>query len=119
MIASPARRTSSARLPGNTCRPRRGPHDGERQAIAAAIVVAAAAAGFFASRLNRAPAADVPPAAAASPIKPRRAVAVLGFKNLSQRSDVAWLSTALSEMLTSELAAGEKLRMIPANKSSG
>jgi eukaryotic-like serine/threonine-protein kinase len=45
--------------------------------------------------------------------KVRRSVAVLGFKNLSRRADVAWLSTALSEMLTTELAAGEKLRLIP------
>jgi serine/threonine protein kinase/tetratricopeptide (TPR) repeat protein len=43
----------------------------------------------------------------------RRSVAVLGFKNLSARADTAWLSTALSEMLTTELAAGGKLRTIP------
>ena len=46
-------------------------------------------------------------------VKVRRSVAVLGFKNLSQRPDMAWLSTAFSEMLTTELGAGEKLRMIP------
>ena len=51
--------------------------------------------------------------AGASPVTARRAVAVLGFKNLSGRSDEAWLSTALSEMLTTELAAGEQLRTIP------
>ena len=43
----------------------------------------------------------------------RRSVAVLGFKNLSGRSDTAWLSTALSEMLSTELTAGGKLRTIP------
>src|SRR5713101_5293852 len=43
----------------------------------------------------------------------RRSVAVLGFKNLSARADTGWLSTALSEMLTTELAAGGKLRTIP------
>jgi serine/threonine-protein kinase len=43
----------------------------------------------------------------------RRSVAVLGFKNLSGRPDAAWLSTALSEMLTTELAAGERLRTVP------
>jgi eukaryotic-like serine/threonine-protein kinase len=43
----------------------------------------------------------------------RRSIAVLGFKNLSGRSDTAWLSTALSEMLTTELSAGGKLRTIP------
>jgi tetratricopeptide (TPR) repeat protein len=45
--------------------------------------------------------------------KPRRAVALLGFKNLSGRPDTAWLSTALSETLSTELAAGGKLRTIP------
>jgi tetratricopeptide (TPR) repeat protein/tRNA A-37 threonylcarbamoyl transferase component Bud32/TolB-like protein len=43
----------------------------------------------------------------------RRAVAVLGFKNLSGRPETAWLSTAFAEMLRTELAAGEKLRTIP------
>jgi eukaryotic-like serine/threonine-protein kinase len=50
---------------------------------------------------------------ASAPIHARRSVAVLGFKNLSGRRDEAWLSTALSEMLTTELAAGEQLRLIP------
>lgn len=49
-----------------------------------------------------------------APIMPRRSVAVLGFKNLSGRSDQAWLSTALSDWLTTELSAGEQLRTIPA-----
>ena len=44
-----------------------------------------------------------------APAGARRSVAVLGFKNLSGRSDTAWLSTALSEMLTTEIAAGEQL----------
>ena len=55
------------------------------------------------------------PSAAALPpvlIKPRRCVAVLGFQNLSGRSDPAWLSTAFSEMLTTELGAGDQLRMV-------
>jgi serine/threonine protein kinase/tetratricopeptide (TPR) repeat protein len=48
-----------------------------------------------------------------SPIKTRPSVAVLGFKNLSGRPDQLWLSTALAEMLKTELAAGEQLRLIP------
>ena len=40
-------------------------------------------------------------------VKPRRSFAVLGLKNLSGKRDEAWLSTALSEMLATELAAGE------------
>jgi serine/threonine protein kinase len=42
----------------------------------------------------------------------RQSVAVLGFKNLSGRPETAWLSTALSEMLTTELSLGGKLRTI-------
>jgi tetratricopeptide (TPR) repeat protein len=42
----------------------------------------------------------------------RRPIAVLGFRNLG-RPDAAWLSTAIAEMLRTELAAGEKVRTIP------
>jgi eukaryotic-like serine/threonine-protein kinase len=44
----------------------------------------------------------------------RPSVAVLGFKNLSGNAREAWLSTALSDWLMTELAAGEQLRTIPA-----
>jgi len=47
-------------------------------------------------------------------VKLRTSVAVLGFRNLSANAQEAWLSTALTEMLTSELAAGAQLRTIPA-----
>lgn len=43
----------------------------------------------------------------------RRSVAVLRIHDLSKTSTEAWLQTALTEMLTSELAAGGKLRAIP------
>jgi serine/threonine protein kinase/tetratricopeptide (TPR) repeat protein len=43
----------------------------------------------------------------------KRSIAVLGFKNLSSRPDAAWLSTALAELLATELAAGEKVRPLP------
>ncbi len=76
--------------------------------IAAAIV---AAAGFAALRMRPTRAAAAPASTAVR--APRRAIAVLGFKNLAGRPDAAWVSTALSEMLTTELAAGEKLRAIP------
>ncbi|MGO8793577.1 MAG: protein kinase domain-containing protein [Candidatus Sulfotelmatobacter sp.] len=46
--------------------------------------------------------------------KLRKSVAVLGFQNASKRDETAWLSTALSEMFATELSAGEKLRIIPA-----
>jgi eukaryotic-like serine/threonine-protein kinase len=50
----------------------------------------------------------------AGPVTPKRSVAVLGFKNLSADPHQAWLSTALSEWLSTELSTGEQLRIIPA-----
>ncbi len=44
----------------------------------------------------------------------RKSVAVLAFQNSSKRDEVQWLSTALPQMLATELSAGEKLRIIPA-----
>lgn len=44
---------------------------------------------------------------------PRHSVAVIGFKNLSGKPEDAWLSTAISEMLTTELSAGDELRTVP------
>jgi len=51
---------------------------------------------------------------AASPAPARRSVAVVGFKNLSSDPQSAWLSTALSDWIMTELSAGEQLRTIPA-----
>jgi tetratricopeptide (TPR) repeat protein len=42
----------------------------------------------------------------------RRSVAVLDLHNLSGRPEQSWLSTALAQMLSTELAAGEKLRLV-------
>jgi DNA-binding winged helix-turn-helix (wHTH) protein/TolB-like protein len=52
------------------------------------------------------------PAVARPGIKVRRSVAVLGFRNLSGQPEQAWLSTALREMLDTELAAGNQLRTV-------
>jgi len=48
---------------------------------------------------------------AAAAVRP--SVAVLGFKNLSGQAETAWLSTALAELLSSEMTAGGELRLIP------
>lgn len=75
--------------------------------VVALIALAAwAASGRRAS--PPAPIVEVSPAT----VTPRRSVALLGFKNLSGREEAAWLSTALAEMLGSELAAGETLRTV-------
>jgi DNA-binding winged helix-turn-helix (wHTH) protein/tetratricopeptide (TPR) repeat protein/TolB-like protein len=42
----------------------------------------------------------------------RPSVAVLGFKNLTGAPDVRWLAPALAEMLTTELSAGGKVRVV-------
>jgi len=47
-------------------------------------------------------------------VRPRRSVAILGFKNLSGDARESWLSTALSDWLNTELAAGDQLRTISA-----
>jgi tetratricopeptide (TPR) repeat protein len=74
---------------------------------AALVFLGAVLGGYFFLRIRK----PVGPHEAA--VKLRPSVAVLGFKNLSGRADLAWLSTALSEMLTTELAAGEQLRTTP------
>jgi DNA-binding winged helix-turn-helix (wHTH) protein/tetratricopeptide (TPR) repeat protein len=50
--------------------------------------------------------------ATGAPQAHRRSIAVLGFRNLSGRPEEAWLSTAMAEMLSTELVAGEKLRLV-------
>jgi DNA-binding winged helix-turn-helix (wHTH) protein/TolB-like protein len=46
----------------------------------------------------------------------RPSVAVIGFHNLSAMQRKVWLSTALSEMLSTELAAGKGLRVVPPDR---
>ncbi len=97
--------------------PPRAPHS--RFVIAAAVALLfVVAAGVFLWRgrtlsQGASPSVEMaaPTALRAETVRP--AVAVLGFRNLAGRSDAQWLSMALSEMLTTELAAGERLRTIP------
>ena len=80
----------------------------------ALMMVLIALAGIAAYRWRASPAIRAAAKSnAVSRIAPRRSVAVLGFRNASAREDAAWLSTALPEMLSSELAAGDRLRMVP------
>jgi tetratricopeptide (TPR) repeat protein len=67
-------------------------------AIAAGGVLVVVAAALFLARGHVRP----------SP----RAVAVLGFQNLTGRPDAAWVSTALSEMLATELAQSDRLNVL-------
>jgi TolB-like protein len=87
-------------------------------AAAVAIILAAAAGSLIYRRRAQGPPSasstvvETNPAATGA-FKPRRSVAVLGFKSLAPQPDQAWLSTALAEMLTTELGAGEQLRTVP------
>jgi eukaryotic-like serine/threonine-protein kinase len=57
---------------------------------------------------------DVVRAVGQQTLDPRKAVAVLGFRNLAGRPDGAWLSMALVEMLTREFQeASQTLRVLP------
>jgi len=47
-----------------------------------------------------------------SPLKLRRSVAVLGFRNVGGGENQDWLSTAFTEMLNTELAANGDLRLV-------
>lgn len=84
-------------------------------AASAFVIVSLLAAGWFAKHrkasFERAAGFSVPVQAAA-PLQLRKSVAVLGFRNLSERGDDAWLGTAFAEMLRTELAGGGTLRLV-------
>ena len=77
-------------------------------AVAAVACVAALGVGAYTWRAQ--PATDPPDGRQAA--RNRHSVAVFGFRNLSGSPEAAWLGTALSEMMSTELASGEKLRAI-------
>jgi eukaryotic-like serine/threonine-protein kinase len=74
-------------------------------ATALVLLVTLVIAGFTVSRRSQAGAASALP-------KTRQSIAVLGFRNMSQRPDQDWMSTAMTEMLRAELASGQQLKVI-------
>jgi len=89
--------------------------------IAAVILAAVVGVYFFTKRNKHTDAGastssagtSTRPSTFATAENPRRAIAVLGFKNLSEKPEYSWLSTALAEMMTTELGEGDELRTIP------
>jgi eukaryotic-like serine/threonine-protein kinase len=77
-------------------------------AVALSILLVGGAAYLFRPTWPRPAKANASPAT----MPARRSVAVLGFRNLPKRAEEDWLSTALAEMLSTELAAGGSLRLI-------
>lgn len=88
--------------PGQTTAPARGTP--LRPIVAAALVLTLAVAGaaLFLRDRERTPSAN-----------PRPAVAVLGFDNLSRDPRVDFVGTTLFQMLPTDLAAAESLRLVP------
>jgi eukaryotic-like serine/threonine-protein kinase len=87
-----------------------------RKMLAGVAVLSVAATlgfvGFHFRGLLRRSAVPHPANAEASPLKLRRSIAVLGFRNVAGGANHAWLSTAFTEMLNTELAANGDLRLI-------
>ena len=82
--------------------------------IAAALILASIGTAIYGLRtLPQRVSTKVPAAGSGPPIRGRRSVAVLGFRNLPGRSEDNWLSPAFSEMLNTELASDGALRTVP------
>jgi eukaryotic-like serine/threonine-protein kinase len=78
--------------------------------LMAVIVTLVVLAGVMSFRLKQSEIFYGQPAS----VTPRQSVAVLGFRNLSGGTQDAWLSTAFSDWLATELSAGDQLRTVPA-----
>ncbi len=96
---------------GTIERPAAGiPVRGAAMLLGVLVILLAGSAGLL--RLRRGAVEGSAAMAEMKPIPARRSIAVLGFQNTSGESGDAWLSTALSQMLSTELAAGESLRLV-------
>src|SRR6185436_3068802 len=105
-------RESGVVLPRRRRRSRRS-----RWTLAAGLAAVAIglALGFLAWRLRE---NSAPSAGPSTPAAPRPAVAVFGFENLSRDPQVDYIEQSLVRLLPSELAAGERLRLIPGEQVS-
>lgn len=96
--------------------PALAPRRRRRRWLAAAVAAAALGGGWAVWRAL-APGDRPAGGSATAGTEPARAerssVAVLGLRNATGRAETAWLSSALAEMLTTELAASEALRAVP------
>lgn len=84
-----------------------------RWLLAFGTIVLIAGSAFFILRARREPLRNPIAQSSVDLGSSRRSVAVLGFQNASGKAEDAWLSTALAEMLRTELGAGGKLRVVP------
>ena len=84
--------------------------------IGLAALAVTMGSALFVYRARQKSASDEAGSGPVSGVKLRRSVAVLGFRNISHHAASQWLSTALAEMLSTELAAGDQLRIIPGDE---
>jgi DNA-binding winged helix-turn-helix (wHTH) protein/tetratricopeptide (TPR) repeat protein/TolB-like protein len=84
-----------------------------RQAVAFATFLLLAVPGFLILTHRGSLPQLIHGQSTAQTVPRRRSLAVLEFHNASGRSDEAWFSTALAEMLRTELGAADKLRVVP------
>jgi DNA-binding winged helix-turn-helix (wHTH) protein/tetratricopeptide (TPR) repeat protein len=82
-------------------------------AAALVVVLLAAYVWYRDSRRQPVPEAQAQHTLVIPPSVTRRSVAVMGFTNASGDAREVWLSTAFTEMLATELAAGDHLRTVP------
>lgn len=94
-------------IPVREVLPPPGPGPSRGRAGLAALVLVLLLAGVAAALLLE----REPPASVARAGQARPSLAVLGFRNLSGATPAAWLGPALAEMLTTELAAGGRVRV--------
>lgn len=80
--------------------------------LGTAVIVLGACTALIVSNQRKPQRASLQPSSAIL-TAPRRSVAVITFQNNSSRRADDWLQAAIPEMLSTELAAGEKLRLIP------
>jgi tetratricopeptide (TPR) repeat protein len=102
--------------PSPSAPPPASPHAEFRRAKVAASLSLVAAAAILTGYGLRGPGAQS--SVAAHNMSPRRSVAVLDFRNLTARAETGWLSSAIPEMISADLAEGEQLRTIPGENVS-
>ena len=89
-------------------------HNRREYWLTAALVLLLVGGAIYAFRARpRHPADKAEAAGTGTPLRIRRSVAVLGFRNLPGHPEDNWLSPAFAEMLNTELAANGTLRMVP------
>jgi len=81
-------------------------------AVVLSLALLTAYTGYRYNRNQHALVAQTPPSLVVPAGPKRRSVAVMGFTNVSGNAQNLWLSTAFTEMLATELAAGDKLRTV-------